>query len=239
LLVPAPEGAKVGDDVAEQLGVTHYEPMVSENSNQKSGWEAVPAPSGYRPKYEVESLLRYVHVFDPNEPVIITEKIHGESARYCFHNGCMYCGSHREWKTESDTNKFWLAMRSTAGLEEFCRAYPNITVYGEIYGMQKGFDYGVPRDQIAFACFDLLRGNEWLDALDAREIGRNLPWVPTVALTNFSMLELEILASGKSLVPGASNIREGVVVKPLVERYHPECGRVCLKLVSPEYYEKK
>jgi len=37
----------------------------------------------------------------------------------------------------------------------------------------------------------------------------------------------------------AKNIREGCVVKPLIERTHPEIGRVQLKLVSNTYLEGK
>jgi len=44
------------------------------------------------------------------------------------------------------------------------------------------------------------------------------------------------LALGDSLL--ADHMREGVVVKPVVERQDPELGRVLLKIVSPRYLEK-
>src|SRR3990167_2192296 len=46
LLVPAPEGSQIGDDVAEQLGVTKYEPIIKFNM----GDEESPPP-GFIPKY--------------------------------------------------------------------------------------------------------------------------------------------------------------------------------------------
>ena len=51
--------------------------------------------------------------------------------------------------------------------------------------------------------------------------------------------EAVALADGPSLVPGAQNVREGVVVRPLVYRTHAEIGRVILKIVSGEYLARK
>src|SRR6185436_2020854 len=62
LLVPAPAGAQVGDDVAGVLGVTHYEPPLPVST---SG-ESERPPSGYRPAYDLESGRRYAQVvFEP------------------------------------------------------------------------------------------------------------------------------------------------------------------------------
>jgi hypothetical protein len=46
------------------------------------------------------------------------------------------------------------------------------------------------------------------------------------------------LAEGPSLIPGANHLREGIVVKPVEERFHTAVGRVALKLVSLAYYER-
>lgn len=240
LLVPAPEGAQLGEDVAERLCVTHYEPPLQPYIRQFAGGEADKAPAGYRPRYGLEALRRYAHVLIPGEPLIATEKIHGANARYCWHDGRMHCGSHEQWKREDDHNMFWRILRATPALETFCRSHPELTVYGEVFGQVQDLKYGRIQNEVSFAAFDLLRGNEWINALEAREIAAELPWVPTVVLFDFSNMEnLEFMASGKSLVPRANHLREGIVVKPLVERTHPECGRVCLKLIAPEFYERK
>jgi len=49
---------------------------------------------------------------------------------------------------------------------------------------------------------------------------------------------LKALAEGKTTVPGAEGIREGVVVRPQTERRAPGLGRVHLKLVSNQFLEK-
>ena len=75
LLMPAPEGYAVGDDAGEIYGVEHYEP---EMKGACTGGEAEKAPAelSQLPKYDVDSLRRYSGIFEPGEPVFVTEKIH-------------------------------------------------------------------------------------------------------------------------------------------------------------------
>ena len=66
-----------------------------------------------------------------------------------------------------------------------------------------------------------------------------LPWVPLLSdHTLFDLKTILELAEGESLIANANHIREGIVVKPLLERTHPEIGRVCLKVVSNAYLER-
>lgn len=236
LLIPAPEGAEIGDDVAEQLGVCRYEPVPS----CSTAGEDAPAPSGYIPSYDVDSLNRYFHVFEEGENVCVTEKVHGANGRWCFRDGEMHCGSRTRWKEESEKSIWWQALSFHPEVREFCEKNQNCVVYGEVYGqVQKGFDYGVPKGSVRIAVFDILRNGEWVNASDLRTLGPDLPWVPSVAGAQFDMDQLRALADGPSLIPGAENIREGIVVKPWEERNHPEVGRVNLKLISFDYLEGK
>jgi hypothetical protein len=43
------------------------------------------------------------------------------------------------------------------------------------------------------------------------------------------------VSNGKSTLPGADNIREGVVTRPVVERRDPKLGRVVLKFISTDF----
>ena len=165
--------------------------------------------------------------------------VHNSSARYCWHEGRMYCGSRTEWKREDDKNIWWLALRATPQIAVFCENHPDITVYAEVYGPVQDLKYGTSKNEVRIAVFDLLRGSEWIDPKEAREIGKDLPWVPLVH-TSFPFDLDRVLqeAEGKSLVAGANHLREGVVIKPQTERTHPEVGRVCLKIVSNGYLER-
>lgn len=104
LMVPAPPGAAEGDDVAAALGVEHYEPPLPGSGPSKGiylGGEAAEAPHVWAPKYDLEAFRRFAaDLFEPGEPVYVTEKLDGANARYVFWDGRMHCGSRTEWKRE-------------------------------------------------------------------------------------------------------------------------------------------
>jgi RNA ligase (TIGR02306 family) len=232
LLIPAPPGSAEGDDVAEALGITHYDPP----EPASAGGEAEKPPPGSYPTYDVDAFLRYRHLFTPMELVVATEKCHGMSAKYVFIEGRIYCGSRTEWKREDDNNVLWKALRASPWLEPFCRAHPDITVYGEVIGMQD-LRYGYDNGRVGFVTFDLFRGNEWVPYQEAKQIGKDLIWVPEIYCGEFDEGKILALAEGQSMISGADHIREGIVVKPLVERTSLEIGRVSLKIVSNAYLQ--
>lgn len=104
LLVPAPPGSKVGDDVTALLEVEHYVPPEPGQAGKKGlflGGEDEGGPSGLdAPKYDLEAFRRYHEVFTPCERVVLTEKLDGTSARYVYQDGRMYCGSRTNWKKQ-------------------------------------------------------------------------------------------------------------------------------------------
>jgi len=238
LLIPAPEGATIGDDLVEHFGVTHYEP---ELSSACSGGEAEAAPAHLSrlSKFDVDALRRYQHLFELGEAVLVTEKINGANARYCYLDGRMWCGSRTEWKRQDDKNMWWRALVATPTLRAWCESNPGYIVYGEVYGDVKGFRYGLTKGQVGFAAFDVwLPEGRWANA----EAGRNmLTLVPRVPLLYHGPFDLETvyaLAEGPSTKPHAEHVREGCVVKPCVERWDEHVGRVCLKAVGAGYLEK-
>ena len=239
LLVPAPAGAKVGDDVSAAYGVEHYEP---EMRGLCTGGEAEQAPGllSLLAKYDVDSLRRYSRIFEAGEDVHITEKIHGANARYSFAEGRMWCGSRAEWKRQEQGNIWWRALEVHPEIEAFCRSHPCHVLYGEVYGKVQGLRYGVPND-VRFMAFDVLGddGKFW-DAGEFREVAEamSIPMVPLLDVGPFNFQRACLLAEGPSTVPGADHVREGCVVRPLRERWHQAVGRVCLKVVGAGYLEK-
>lgn len=232
-LVPAPVDSKIGDDVSDILGVTRYEPP----EPMLIGGESVKPPEMFAPIYDVDTMYRYAHVFIPGEMVFITEKIHGTSARYTYHNDQIYCGSRTEWKKDSESNVWWKALRKHPELEDFLKNHPDFIVYGEVYGAVQNLKYGHQQGHVSFAAFDILKGSKWLDVKECDELDSKLKWVPFIGIIPFDLDKLKQLAEGDSLVSGANHIREGLVVKPIHERTHPEIGRVQLKIVSNRYLE--
>ena len=122
---------------------------------------------------------------------------------------------------------------------DWLKAHENYTVFGEAYGMQKNFPYDQKNGSVGLVLFDILDDHgQWLAYDDARE-HTELPWVPTVEKFSFDFETCLKLAEGISYIPGVTHIREGAVIKPLVERFHATLGRVQLKVVSMGYLEKK
>lgn len=243
LLIPAPEGARPGDDVMARLGVVRYEPPAPATT----GGDAEAPPTGVHPTYDVETAYRYSDLFAVGEEVVASEKIDGASARFCFRitddapAGRMYAGARNDWRKESQTSAYWRALRRHPEIEAFCRAHPEITVYGEVYGWVQKLRYGAAPGEVFFAAFDLLRDGAWVDHDEARALGRDLPWAPVLYRGPWDREVLFALAEGKSQAAGArgaDQIREGIVVKPIRERTSLEIGRVQLKIVSNAYLEK-
>lgn len=233
-LAEAPAGAEVGDDVAELMGIEHYYPKEPTDDT------SVPGPPGLHPVYDLESLLRYPDAFETGEPVWVTEKIHGTNCRITCVDGQVYVGSHRTWKKEQDSSLYWRAVKKTENLLDLARSFDGWTFYGEIFGPVQELQYG---GELRFALFDILdRSGLWLDPMMGRQIvemTHPVPWVPLLETAlPYDLATLKALSDGKSTVPGAKNIREGIVVRPLSERYDSRFGRVALKLVSAAYLEK-
>jgi RNA ligase (TIGR02306 family) len=140
-------------------------------------------------------------------------------------------------------NLWWVALENTPQLREYCQKFEGYTVYGEVYGqVQKGFNYGIKNGEVAFRAFDILTPDgTWMDAdqflATCKEHG--IPHVPVLhENVPFNFDNLVEMAVGNSLVQGATNIREGVVVKPIKERWNEKLGRVNLKIINPAYLEK-
>ena len=296
LLIPAPEGANLGDDVAGALGVEHYEPPVLGDPGKSGlflgGEVSSPPPLPFvLSKYDVEAFRRYSQeVFTPGEPVVVTEKLHGANGRFVYVDGQMYCGSRTEWKKEYPSydhvtvdmlvekgktpdeattivdnlkakkgrkNLWWQALDTVPSIRAFCEANPGVVLYGEVYGSVQDFKYGHKSGEVSFAAFDVLKDGAWVDYFEARHrIAKDVPWVPHLSFSDqpegehwgssnpqawyvpFDFDTICALAEGPSLVPGAGHVREGVVVKPVRERWHPSIGRAHLKVVGAGYLEK-
>ncbi len=233
LIVPAPEGTAVGDDVALRLGIEHYEPP----SSFGTGGNSERAMSGDRPVYDLESFRRYGGVFVAGELVVVTEKIHGCNARYTYQDGRMWCGSRNQWKAEDPASIWWQVLAKYPGIRSICELSPGATVYGEIYGQVQDLRYG--RTGVDFACFDIL--NPGIGFVRFATVGSlcrtyRVPSVPVLHEGAFDAHQCLALAEGPSTL--APHVREGCVVRPVGERWNPETGRVHLKIVGNGYLER-
>jgi len=245
LLIPAEPDMHEGQDVMERLGIVRYEPVLEGDADE------VPHPSlSGLSAYDVENwrsrsknaepgLARaWRDLFTPGEEVIVTEKIHGESARFCWREGRMWISSKNRWKLLDSATSWARALRDNPWLTSWCRDHEDSVLFGEVHGHLKGFDYGVPRGKIGFRAFDRKILGVWQDARDFVCSGEleTMGMVPLIYAGPYNHALMEELAEGDSLI--GKHMREGIVIKPAVERLDPELGRVMLKLVSNRYLEK-
>jgi len=233
LLIKTLPDMKLGDDVMERLGITRYEPPMdlSFNGDNESG------PSGTYPKYDVEPYKKYHTLILSGEEVVITEKLHGASARYLWQKERMWVGSRTNWKRRSDKDPWWQALQQNPWIEARCIHHDDYVLYGEIFGRVQNLKYGCTGNEIRFAIFDILYKNQWLNYDEAKKMTPGCIWVPEVYRGLWK--ENCKLEEGNSLVVGANHIREGVVVQPILNRWNPEIGRVKLKIVSNQYLQKE
>ncbi len=249
LLVPAPEGLKEGDNALEALEVERYEPKMKGHKGFVQTSNTVKGPEGWYPKYDLENWRKYARLLEENEMVHVTEKIHGANSKFRFVDGEMYCGSRTRWVANDGKNSWSRTLEQNQWIAAFCENHPSLTVYGEIYGWVQDLKYGHEQGQISFRAFDLLQGNKWLNwneialkyakqTLKNVDVGEHLLWVPELTETQYSKDLIKELVDGPSLIPGADHCREGIVIKPIFERYDMRLGRVALKCVSNEYLER-
>ena len=245
LMMPAPEGSRVGDDVSEIMGVTHYEPR----ENVTMFGDSVHGPEGIFPKYDVENWRKFSVLFEDGEDVVVTEKIHGANARFKMTNdGDMFCGSRTMWKKEHENDLWWKCLDKNRWIREFVTFHPDFTLYGELFGNVQNLKYGAGKNDVFFRAFDVWNNREnrflsWteLDNIylpDGSKLREEPYWVPVLYFGPYDKEMVRGLADGKSTILGAENIREGIVVHPTRERYEAFLGdRLKLKLVSDKYFE--
>lgn len=239
LLTDADPMWEVGRDVATELGIIKYEPVV-ENPEQDE-----PDP-GIAPVYGVEGWRKHTErtIFAPDELVVVMEKLHGENARFAWHQGRLWCGSHGKWKLNTPSSQWWNAAR-LYDLEARLSDFPiDIVLFGEIIGHVPDMDYGHSNKVRGLAFFDILDPAKrtfanWNDFVTIMaELG--LPTAPVLYHGPFSGVDLA-LCDGMTTYPRAAgkHIREGFVIKPQVERQDEEIGRVALKLHGEKYLLRK
>jgi len=257
----------LGEDLAQELGVTKYEPP-DKPVQMKGKIVSRKVQNPHFTKYtDIENIKNFDTIFQDGDVVVITEKIHGSNIRFGwlpieinFKSGNwlgilrslfrkyilrekyeFVYGSHNvQLQFDKDKNFYaeniYAKVLKKYDVNSLPRGY---TFYGEVYG--KGvqeLEYG--RDDLELAIFDIKDDDHYLQwALVKMACGfAGLPTVPEMWIGPYSKEWLAQYTEGNSyLCP--DQIREGCVVKMLVEVNHPKIGRMILKSINPEYLARK
>lgn len=245
-------------DFAEDLGIVKWVPPIPVGM----AGEVESAPELIR-WIEIENIKRYPDVFKPGEPVVATEKVHGTCCLYTYD-----AETGQEWVSSkgfggknlalkpSEANLYWRAVRQYK-LREVARgiAYSDgvkvIGLFGEVYGkgvqdLHYGADAG--RDEtLGYVLFDVkivLESGQsfWVIPERVEQISRlgAVPMVPMVYRGPYDYALLNAFANVKESKLDPETLREGVVVRSVVERHSDVLGgRAIAKFVSDAYLERK
>lgn len=257
---------KLGDNVAEALGITKWDPGVANyQANTSNGVNRNKRRNAYFEKYtDIENIKNYYNVFEDGEEVVITEKIHGCNSRfgklpidYTYGNffikiwnrikakfTCGYefvYGSHNVQlgstkKGILNGTDVWSKIAKKYQLHNIPKDY---IVYGEIYGNKiQDLTYGL--DDIDLVVFDIKYKGVYISWDEVVAFCNNfgLPTVPVLYIGPWNKEMLTTYTDGKSMLYD-KQIREGCVIKPIKETNHGRVGRKILKSVSIDYLTRK
>jgi len=249
-----------GQDVSEFLSIEKYEPEIPTHMNGE-----VLNLHSYTKKYDFESILNVPDIFDENDHIVITEKLHGTFCNIGIIPGLLnqecFGESHSIFVTSKGLGAKGLAFKNNEanngniyvrtlkdalenGLEDKIQDLINemknikeIHIFGEIFGNGiQDLHYGQRKP--SFRIFDIMINNEFLSPDDCSSLATRLGFdmVPKLYMGLFSMNKLFEYCSGKDTISN-SHIREGIVIHS--SGYHPLHGRKIAKLVSEDYKLRK
>lgn len=233
---------EVGVDVAERYGITRYLPpkaIVTGDAEQSH-----PLFVSYT---EIENMRNFPAAMHDGEEVVAAEKIHGANCRVAIITDdgrkIRMGGSKSVRRKEPAPERlgddlYWFPHSLPAVerlLQTLAEKHRQVILFGEVYGRVQSLRYG--EKDLAYRAFDLMLDGRYVDydvfALACREFG--VQTAPLIYRGPFSLARIAEMAEGQSALPGADHIREGVVVRPAVERTDPRLGRVILKYVGNGY----
>ncbi|WP_055713721.1 RNA ligase (ATP) [Streptomyces torulosus] len=245
-----------GTDFAERLGIVKWVPPIPPTM---SG-EVESAPD-LLPWVDIENIQRYPDIFTPGEAVVLTEKLHGSAClmTYLAEDGRVQVsskgfGAKSLALKEDPRNLYWRAVQGHGVPEVAARlarrlGARRVGVFGEVYGAGvQDLTYGADgrRESLGYAVFDVsaeIDGRvRWLDTAELTDLlDGELPLVPRLYEGPYAVDRVLEVATGRETVSGREmHLREGVVIRPAVERYSPVTGgRAIAKAVSPAYLTRK
>jgi RNA ligase (TIGR02306 family) len=250
-------------DLSEQLGITEYQIPIP--IHMAGEVEPIRRITFVR-HHDVEQFRLYSNEFQEGEEVIATEKLHGslitglKQADYIDIEGNHQFGkwlisskgiSKRDLSiTESPENTYWQAFHNTDLDTFFSVGAPGdeIQFFGEMIPCQKNFSYGQTKP--TFKIFRLIiNGKElewdemkaWPDKPGQNSMTHGLlrPYlVPELYSGPFDESILRTLADGCEKISGKNlHIKEGIVIRPKLNRRSKEGFNLFLKILNKAYKE--
>jgi len=254
MLMKAPEGLNEGDSVVELLNLKKFieeEDNVTSNktngnnkSVKKTNGNNEMSPKGWAiPYYDIDGARKYLNCIQNNEEIVLTEKLHGSNAAFCYDGEKLWVKSRNFYKRLSEQDMWWdIALRYD--LENKLKAFPRKVFFGEIIGQVSKFRYDAKIEKGALMStihfFDVwdIDSARYLDYDDRVQAIKSVGLSPVPELYRGLWLGKELMysyAEGKSTL-NQSHLREGWVLNTVKERYeHKLKSRMQVKLVGEGY----
>lgn len=257
------------DDVSEALGIIKYEPPQTDFSANigKVKKRNKALENCYFHKFGgIDNIKWYPNLFEEEETVYITEKLHGTNARYGWvpwasdvwykkllkflhlapsHEFC-WGSNNVQIQNRSNYEGFYkgyeedIYTQMIAKYDLKKRLRPGEVIYGEIIGpgIQKNYDYGLKEHKLVL--FDLKwqteTSSEFASPIVFKSFcdERGFERVPELYKGPYNKDLAYSLTFGPSVYEPKQKIREGIVIKPIIETT-TGMGRKVLKWLSEDY----
>lgn len=238
------EQVPIGTDVTERLQVVKYEPPVVPCHNAN----LLPLPCGLK-AYDLEGCDRFQDILEilMDKVVCITEKVEGANFSVTATPSGELWVNQRNFTIQPKSGSehdFWRVASSQGLIQEaktLASLYlENVTIYGEFIG--PGYQGNIYKRSLhQVLVFDVKVGNSFMDASRCIELFQNM-YVPILSMG----ITLREWLNGKTIHEASSGsskllssqLREGIVVKPIIDEYVTGFGRLILKQRDPVYLSK-
>lgn len=264
-LVPDFESHKIGDDISELLGITKYEPKIPDELMGSVKTFDMPYVGSHDCEHvniyandivdgERVVITEKVH---GTQLILAHDLLTGEtivSSKGLLKNGLTL--------EDSDSNTYWSASKNDGIIDIIKSNWKEgvVQVFGEIVPVQNGYNYG--QDKPTSRLFDVRLDGESIPYDMVPDAFRKI-WVPIIFDGPITLDKKEVilysdeergihktkieymipksiidLSKGKEMVSGKElHIREGVVLRPYIDRYARDGVKLRLKIINPAYKE--
>lgn len=257
---------KLEDDLVltDVFGGEKYEPPalgINGLPGMKGRNEYAEREGSFHRYTNIQNFYRHPNIFEDDEQVVITEKIHGTNSRVGVvreDGEWVYAaGSHKvRWMDFKPASRYWQPLRQENMLDmlaDICNEKDNVIVFGEIFGSSvQDMDYGVEGDA-GYRVFDISVNGEYLDwpavtticfryGLKTVPVIYEGPWICVKKVLDDYACGLTSIGTPTRNFKG----REGVVIKSVIDRLTRKIGgdyaggrRAILKYISADYLDRK
>jgi RNA ligase (TIGR02306 family) len=189
-------------------------------------------------------------VIKDGEQIVICEKIHGRNCRLGLtlddSGGELFLIGTHNTRQKLDHGSIYqkpLDDNAKALLRDCLKNYSAkcVILFGELHGPKlQNLNYG--KKEAEFAAFDISIDGNYLSHANFSFVCRshNIQMVPVLGTEPLTLDVLKKRSSGSTVMMlENAHMREGIVFRPVADRFDPKIGRVILKYLNDDFLMKR